>query len=112
MKHITYTSEKMINDMRKKEFFSDRTLLENVVITVYDKLFCDCGYYGATLKEFEQYLGHKLDNNIQINICYMDGINGLEYMTKRNARYIGTNDLSYVNIDDFNLLVKQAYETR
>lgn len=110
MKHITYTSEKMINEMKKKEYYSDRTLLENVVITVYEKIFCSCGYYGATLKEFEQYLGHKLDNNIQSNIYYMNGIHGLEYMTNRNARYVGTNDLSYVNICDFNLLVKQAYE--
>ena len=40
----------------------------------------------------------------------MNGIQGIEYMTNRNVRYVGTNDLSYVNIDDFNLLVKQACE--
>lgn len=111
MKYITYASEKMINDMKKKEYYSDRTLLENVVISVYDKIFSDCGYYGATLKEFEQYLGYKLDNNRQSNIYHIDGIHGLEYMTNKNARYIGTNDLSCVNINDFNLLVKQTYES-
>ena len=107
MKHITYTSERMINAMKKR---NDKTLLEEVVIAVYDKAFCDCSYYGASLKEFENYLGHKLDSNRQTNIYYMDGIHGIEYMTDNNARYVGTNDLSYVNIDDFNLLVKQAYK--
>lgn len=110
MKNISYTTEKIINLMKKKSY-GDRSLLENVVIAVYDKAFSDCGYYGATLKEFEQYLGYKLDNSRQSNIYYMDGIHGIEYMTNRNARYVGTNDLSCVNIDDFNLLVKQAYES-
>jgi hypothetical protein len=112
MKYITYSSEKMINEMKKKEYYSDRTMLENVVIDVYDKIFCACGYYGATLKELEQHLGYRLDNNLQSNICYMDGIHGIEYMTNRNARYVGTNDLSLVCIDNFNLLVKQACELK
>jgi hypothetical protein len=107
MKYITYTSEKTINAMKKH---NDKILLEEVVISVYDKIFSDCGYYGASLKEFEEYLGHKLDSNRQSNIYYIGGIHGIEYMTNRNARYVGTNDLSYINIDDFNLLVKQAYE--
>ena len=106
MKHITYASEKMINTMKK---YNDKTLLQEVVVAVYDKIFCDCSYLGASLKEFEQYLEHKVDNNRQTNIYYMDGIHGLEYMTNGNAHYIGTHDLSYVNINDFNLLVKQAY---
>lgn len=107
MKHITYTTEKYINTMKSNRNY---TLLESVCIHVYDKLFSDCGYYGATLKEFELYLGHKADNQIQINIPEYNGIYGIEYMTNRNARYVGTNDLSYINIDDFNALVKQAYK--
>lgn len=107
MNHITYTTEKLINQMKKDRQYN---LLESTVIYVYDKLFSDCSYYGATLKEFESYLGHKLNNSIQINIYEFNGIYGIEYMTNRNARYIGTNDLSYINIDDFNQLVKQAYK--
>ncbi len=38
MKNITYTTEKMINVMKKKSY-SERNSLENVVIAVYDKAY-------------------------------------------------------------------------
>lgn len=105
MKHITYTTEKKINALKKNDAW-DRTNEENLVIQVWDKIFSDCSYYGATLKEFENYLGHKLDNNRQTQVYYYTGIHGLEYKTNGNVRYVGTNDLSYINIADFNKWVK------
>ena len=105
MNHIIYTTEKKINELKKIECY-DRTNEENLVVFIWDKIFSECGYYGATLKEFEDYLQHKLDNRMQINVYYYTGIHGLEYKTNRNVRYVGTNDLSYLNIDDFNKWVK------
>ncbi|MDR0915901.1 MAG: hypothetical protein LBN02_01780 [Oscillospiraceae bacterium] len=57
--------------------------------------------------EPEQYLGFRLDANLQQSICEMDGIHGLEYRTNGNARYTGTHDLSYVTVDDYNEFVRQ-----
>ena len=107
MKTITYTTEKLINQMKRKPFY-ERSILEEVVITIWDDMFSACGYYGGTLKELEKEIGHKIDSAREQNIRYIDGIHGIEYITEGNARYIGTNDLSYLKIENFNELVKIA----
>ena len=107
MKAITYTTEKAINEMKKKPF-CERTMLEEVVVTLWDDMFSACGYYGGTLKELEKEIGHKIDNTREQSIRYIDGIHGIEYMTEGNAKYVGTNDLSYLKIENFNELVKIA----
>jgi hypothetical protein len=109
MNHITYQTEKRINQIKQISIF-DRTLEEKLAVWIWDDIFASCSYLGATLKEFEEYLGHKLDNTRQQNIpSYFKeyGVYGIEYTTKGNVRYIGTNDLSYVNIKDFNTWIKQ-----
>lgn len=112
MKHITYTTEKLINKMKKNHLDDtfNRPLLEKVVITMWDDIFSDHSYYGGTLKELEKHLGRRIDNRRQQNIWEIPGIYGLEHVTKGNARYAGTHDLSYINVEDFNALVKQAYD--
>ncbi|HZK21777.1 MAG TPA: hypothetical protein VFC76_05830 [Oscillospiraceae bacterium] len=110
MKHITYVTEKRINAIKKIDRYQ-RSICQKVVVYVFDKIFSDCGYYGATLKEFEQYLGKRIDNKRESKMYYIQGIHGIEYMTNGNVRYVGTHDLSYVNIDDFNLFVKQVYNS-
>lgn len=107
MKHITYATEKRINEMKKKRQSLDS--FQEMVIRIYDGIFSRCSMYGATLKELEQELGHKLDANMQVKVSYFLGIHGVEHMTNGNARYVGTHDLSYLNIDNFNLFVKQMY---
>jgi hypothetical protein len=82
---------------------------EKLAVWLWDDIFASCSYLGATLKEFETYLGYKLDNTRQQNIpkyYESEGVYGLEYSTKGNVRYVGTNDLSYVNIADFNNWIK------
>jgi hypothetical protein len=105
MKYITYTTEKHINQIKRINEY-ERTNEQNLVIFIWDKIFSCNGYYGATLKEYEEYLGNKLDNSMQVNVYYYLGIHGLEYKTNGNVRYVGTHDLSYMNIDDFNKWVK------
>jgi len=107
MKHITYATEKRINKIKK---LNEKNNNQNLVIEIWDKIFSDCGYYGGTLRELENYLNHKLDNKIQINVYHYDGIHGLEYETENNVRYVGTHDLSYVNIENFNKWVKSITE--
>lgn len=107
MKYITYATEKRINEMKKNRQPLDS--FQEMVIRIYDDIFRSCGYYGATLKELESWLGHKLDANMQAEVSYFLGIHGIKYMTNGNARYVGTHDLSILNIEDFNLLVKQLY---
>lgn len=105
MKFITYSTEKKINEIKKIDPYH-RTLCQAVAVRVYDNIFCECSMYGATLKELEQELGHRLDNKRQMSFPYLQGIHGIEYMTNGNVRYVGTLDLSYLNIEDFNLFVK------
>lgn len=107
MKHITYATEKRINEMRKRESLNK---FQKMAIRVYDDIFASCGMLGATLKEFETWLTWKLDAKREANVFYFEGLYGIEYMTNGNARYIGTHDLSHLTIDDFNLLVKQLFE--
>ncbi len=64
MKYITYTTEKAINRIKAIPLF-EQTLLQMVVVSVYDRMFSECHYYGATLKEFENYLGNRLNNKIE-----------------------------------------------
>lgn len=103
MKHITYTTEKNINRIKR---LPERTNEQNLAVSIWDEIFSRNGYYGSTLKELEQYLGFKLDNAFQINVCYYPGIHGLEYKTHGNVRYVGTHDLSHVNIEDYNKWIK------
>jgi hypothetical protein len=108
MNHITYQTEKRINQI-KKISLSDHTMQQKLAVWIWDGIFSNCGYLGATLKEFEEYLGHKLDNTRQENTpkyLEQEGIFGIEYTTQGNVRYVGTNDLSYVNIQDFNRWIK------
>jgi len=108
MNHITYQTEKRINQI-KKISIHDRTMQQKLAVFIWDDIFSKCGYLGATLKELEEYLNHKLDNTRQENAPqYLkeEGIYGIEYTTQRNVRYVGTNDLSYINIEDFNKWIK------
>ena len=104
MKFITYRTEKKINEIKKIDSFK-RSLYQSVAVAVYDNIFIAYSYYGATLKELEQYLGYRLSNKMQIEIHYIQGIHGIEYITNGNLQYVGTC-LSYLNIEDFNLFVK------
>ena len=106
MKYITYATEKRINEMKARQRLNP---FQEMAIRIYDDIFCSCGYYGATLKELESWIGHKLDAKRQAKVFYFLGIHGIEYMTNGNARYVGTHDLSILNVEDFNLLVKQLY---
>ena len=107
MKYITYVTEKRINTLKKLE---EKTDQQKLAIEIWDKIFSGYGYYGGTLRELENYLGHKLDNKIQISVYYYKGIHGLEYETGNNVRYVGTHDLSYVNIEDFNKWIREITE--
>ena len=105
MQHITYTTEKKINQIKKINWYN-RTNEQNLAVDIWDNIFRSCGYDGATLKEFESYIGRKLDNARQDNVSYpYTGIHGIEYKTNGNVRYVGTHNLSYVNIDNFNSFV-------
>ena len=116
MKYVTVATEKRINQMKKREPHSwNRNLKQGLAVYIWDKIFADCGYFGGTLKELNDYLGeYPLENAMQIKIPKWfedDGIYGIEYSTNGNVRYVGTHDLHYVNIDDFNKFVKQAAES-
>jgi len=105
MKYITYQTEKRINQLKQKPRW-ERTNEQNLAVSIWDKIFARSGYLGGTLHELEQYLGYRLDNALQINVAPYMGIHGLEYKTGGNVRYVGTHDLSYVNINDYNAWIK------
>lgn len=108
-KTITYQTEKRINKIKKIDLF-ERTMQQKLVVYIWDDIFASCSYLGGTLKELEQEIGHKLDNDRQASVYKSfeeEGIFGLEYITKGNVRYVGTHDLHYVNIEDFNKWVKE-----
>lgn len=106
MKAITYVTEKRIEQLKGKPLF-ERDDYENLAIEIWDNIFSSYQYYGATLKELESYLGHRLDAAREANVVCFSGIHGLEYRTNGNVRYLGTHDLSYVVIKNFNEYVKQ-----
>lgn len=108
MNHITYQTEKRINQI-KKISIHERTMQESLAVWIWDEIFSKNSYLGGTLTELEEYLNSKLDNAMQINVPTSfenEGIYGIEYTTKGNVRYVGTHDLSHVNIADFNMWIK------
>lgn len=122
MKYITYATEKRINALKKrhthnkKVFFIDMTMAEDLVVSIWNNIFDQNGHWCRTLKELEDHLGFRLDNKGRQesveNKQYFEsiGIWGIEYMTDRNVRYVGTHDLHHVNIEDFNAFVAQVTE--
>jgi hypothetical protein len=105
MKHITYQTEKRINQLKQKPRW-ERTNEEDLAIWIWDEIFSRNGHYGCNLKTLEQWLGSRIDSTLQINVPYYTGIHGLVYKTGGNVRYIGTHDLSYVNINDYNAWIR------
>lgn len=104
MKYITYATEKRINKLKK---LKEKTNQQKLAVEIWDKIFSDCSYYGGTLQELENYIGRKLDNKLEVKVYYYEGIHGLQYETGNNVRYIGTHDLSYVIIKDFNKWIRE-----
>ena len=122
-RYITYETEKLIKKM-DKEIKKEQAargwyappLLWSVAVDCWNELFRKEGFFwDMSLKELEAYVGGRLSNyNKQLNIDkdYYEsrGIFGIEYKTDGNVRYVGTHDLHYLNIEDFNKFVKQAFE--
>lgn len=119
-KYITYTTEKRINAIKREctqvatgtLFFPN--FLREVAVHVWDNIFCAHHFDGGTLKDLETELGGRLNNydlQIEINKEYFEskGIFGIEYKTNGNVRYVGTAELHYINIRDFNDFVKMAF---
>ena len=99
MKNITTTTEKRVisSDCKYAE------LLRYLLDTMKSQVGC----YGATVSEMKKW-NILLDNATQINVIGSNELRGLCYKYNDYIRYVGTHDLSYVNIDDFNGLVKSV----
>jgi len=72
-----------------------------------DEMKSQVGCLGATISEMKKW-NIVLDNSKQMNVYKTNEMYGLCYTYNDYIRYVGTNDLSYVNIDDFNGLVKSV----
>lgn len=103
MKNITSTTVNKINQMKKIE---DKTILQELVTVVWDSLLTEQGLLGASLKEIKEF-GFLPVNNFDIDVI-KHKYSPVEAITNGNAKYIGTHNFSFVKIQDFNGLVKQA----
>jgi|GEM_PF-5511329 len=113
MRNITKITEKYISQIKKRGgiYMLNGTLSENLIVTIWDKIFSDYHYLGGTLEELVEHIGQPLRNEFEITIpkYYEErGIYGIGYKTKGNVRYTGTNDLHYINVKDFNKFVKET----
>jgi len=97
MKIITTVTEKRVKNATCKY----AELLRYLLKTMKCNNSCD----GATVKEMKQW-NIPLENATQMNVIESNELRGLCYTYNDYIRYVGTHDLSYVNIDDFNGLVK------
>jgi len=97
MKTITMATEKRVATADCKYADLLKYLLQ--------EMKCRVGCYGASVKEMKNW-NIELENETQINVVDSYELYGLCYLYNDYIRYIGTHDLSYVNIDDFNGLVK------
>jgi hypothetical protein len=112
LNYVTYATEKRINRIKKSSkcpfgIYSDLEPEQRLAMYLFDMAFTECGYEGATLKELEMGVGCKMCNEFQRHCYFYLGIHGLDISTRGNVRYVGTNDLSHVNVKDFNAWVKQ-----
>lgn len=99
MNNITAITEKRVMTADCK--YSD--LLKYLL----NKMKSQIGWYSASISEMKKY-NVQLDNAKQMNVYKSNEMYGLCYTYNDYIRYVGTNDLSYVNIDDFNGLVKSV----
>ena len=97
MKYVTTATEKRVKNADCK--YAD------ILIYLLDEMKCRYACLGASIKEMKGY-GINIDNATQMNVNETNDMRGLCYIYNDYIRYVGTNDLSYVNIDDFNGLVK------
>jgi hypothetical protein len=101
MRTITAVTEKRLKSADCKYSHELRYILNQMK----SRIMC----LGAPMAEIKR-LGFELPNETQINVYGTNEIRGLSYQYNDYIRYIGTNDLSYVDIDDFNGLVNAVLD--
>jgi len=104
MTNITAVTEKRIQRMKK-----DNHKFAECLAYILTEIKCANGCDGATVTQLKK-LELKLPNATQINVCEMPEMNGLsiKYPDYMNAVFCA--DLHYLNIYDFNKLVKALNE--
>lgn len=104
MNNITMVTENRIKKMLKQEATYSRAL-----DYLLDKLKGWYGYSGATIEECKQW-GIMIDNCMQMCVIPDSELRGLCYNFSDYILLTECLDLRYVDIFDFNGLVKVVYE--
>lgn len=100
MKNITAMTEKRIQQMKKNDHRYAK-VLEYILTEI--KCFNSCD--DATVAQLKK-LGLELPNQTQINVYEMPEMNGLSILYPDYISAVFCLDLHYLNIYDFNGLVK------
>ena len=100
MKTITAITEKRIQQMKK-----DDHRYAECLAYILKEIKCSCGCDGCTVAQLKK-LGLELPNQTQINVYEMPEMNGLSILYPDYISAVFCLDLHYLNIYDFNGLVK------
>lgn len=104
MNVITAATEKRINEMVKIG-----NIYGNELLYLLNTMKSNIGWYGATIKEIKNG-GEYLKNYTQFDVVITGILRGMGINFEKNINVVGTHDLHYVTIRDFNLLVKKCSE--
>ena len=101
MKNITMATENRIKKMAKENrLFAEE--LQHFLDAIKGKI----GWHGATIQEMKRH-GVELENKyIQIRTVITNTVMGMGHVFNDHMNAVDTHDLEYVNIADFNKLVK------
>lgn len=104
MTTITATTEKRIQKMQK-----DNHKYAKCLAYILREIKCSNGCDGATIAQLKK-LGLELPNATQVNVYEMPEMNGLSIVYPEYINAVFCADLHYLNIYDFNKLVKVVSE--
>lgn len=104
MTTITATTEKRIRQMQK-----DNHKYAECLAYILREIKCSCGCDGTTVAQLKK-LDLELPNTTQINVYEMPEMNGLSIIYPEYINAVFCADLHYLNIYDFNKLVKVVNE--
>lgn len=99
MKTITTATEKRVKELAKTSELGEE--LAYLLKSLKVRIGCD----GSTIKQMKEW-GEEIANETQIDIVISNQLRGMAVNYPQYLNVVGTHDLSYVTIRDFNGLVK------
>jgi len=104
MCYVSKATEKKINEMVKNEGYYSNTLLY-----LLGEMKSQIGWNGGTIAQIEK-TGEHIENSNQFDVRLTPKLHGISIDYNKYINTVGTLNLHYVTIRDFNGLVNICYK--